>query len=101
MGDGQRLKRRRARLFKENPYCIYCGVEMILPEDANVKKRDAPPDNLCTSEHFFSALHPRKINKKGIRGKVIICCHKCNIERGNYWAQQLGLKELHKRANRH
>ena len=106
MNSTQRLNQRRKRLFKKNPYCVHCGVKMILPEEIgyinqsnNRRKLKSYPDNLCTIDHIFSKVHPLKISGELKKGKTIICCSKCNNRKGNEDVQKLGIEEIRKRAS--
>ena len=62
--------RRRKRLFREDPFCGYCGVE--LTEAPNVS-------NEATLEHAVSRLHPLRGK---VQGRTLLVCKGCNGEHG-------------------
>lgn len=78
MGASKRHKRVRSWLYKQNPFCTRCGVEMILPDDipktrtGNLKY---DPENLCTIEHFYTRLESDRGDNKI---PLHIICKKCN-----------------------
>lgn len=83
MGSNKRKQGRRTRLFYLNNKCIYCGVDMVLPESLEYievrgrKLLKEEPDNMCTIEH----TQHRGSDLKGGYSTTIICCKKCNNER--------------------
>ncbi len=95
--SGGRYKRRRTRLFNENPHCPFCGVLMVLPESLPDygPRIKVFPDNLCTIEHLFSKLNPEKPKQ----GKTMICCKKCNEDRARAEESKLSIEEKQQRAN--
>lgn len=93
-----RIKRRRTRLFGENPHCPKCGVLMVLPETLEKRRgqiRYFPP-NTCTIAHRYSKVHPQR--QEYIENKNGICCVKCNVEDGhNELTALLTLDEIRER----
>ena len=78
--------RRRKRLFREDPFCGYCGVE--LTEAPNVS-------NEATLEHAVSRLHPLRGK---VQGKTLLVCKGCNGEHGAAEQRALSIEELWRRA---
>ena len=86
----QRLKEKRKELYNENPFCPECRIKMILPEEIGFitlpngnKRLKQDPKNLCTIEHKYSKLNPKRQEKnhtKEIRHSLL--CRKCNNENG-------------------
>jgi len=106
----QRLKRKRTRMFNKNPYCPFCEVKMILPEEIGYitnpctgrKNLKSNPSNLCTIEHLISRIHPEGLTDERHKyGKIIICCMKCNNDRNKEMEKSLPIEELHRRSQRH
>jgi 5-methylcytosine-specific restriction endonuclease McrA len=68
----------RLNLWKENPFCCYCGIKTELVYIRN----GILPDNAATIEHCISRnkekrhLLQDKVEKK-------IACHRCNHDKGN------------------
>ena len=71
----KRQRRRRNRLFKEDPKCYHCGCDLIKPEDV-----DASP-NSATLDHIYSKPDPRRLDPDYIN-YTVLSCYKCNQVRG-------------------
>ena len=71
------FKRKRLQLFQQQDgKCFYCGCEMVIETDGDLKY------NSLTLEHLFEKGHPnRSIQYQDIK-KYAAACHKCNHERG-------------------
>lgn len=105
-----RIKNQRKKLYEENPYCPFCEVKMILPEDVGfeeIRHTDGTithnlkyvPDNLCTIEHLYTKFDPNRTTKNTSNEKRrIICCRKCNMARGRQAELQVGIEELRRRS---
>ncbi len=50
----KRQRRRRNRLFKEDPKCYHCGCDLIMPEHINQSS------NSATLDHIYSRPDPRE-----------------------------------------
>lgn len=85
---------KRRAMFTKNKLCVFCGVEMILPEDVPFHKTKKgwgkrQPPNMCTIEHLYSRLNPLRGQPELTEGaRVIICCRKCNVERARWEVSQ-------------
>lgn len=79
-----RLKRKRQRLYDANNFCIFCGVKMIMPDviPRNSGGLSFYPDNMVTLEHLITKWDPMRRHPKPGENRIIICCNKCNSERG-------------------
>ncbi len=75
--SSKRLRKRKERLWKENPHCRNCGDLTILPE--KYKATEKQPDNLATIQHFHHKYHPDR-HKPNPTGEVRtdLWCYKCN-----------------------
>lgn len=103
-------KNQRKKLYAENPYCPFCGVKMILPEDVGfvdivhgdgtlTQNLKYAPDNLCTIEHLYSRFNPqRQTRNQNNERRRIICCKKCNQDRGRQEELNVGIDELRRRS---
>lgn len=69
------LPRMRIRLFRADPHCFWCGIEVVL----DGHKR---PD-LATVDHLYSRWHPER-KARHIEGRGVLhvmACSACNSER--------------------
>ena len=105
----ERLRLRRTKLYEQNPFCPDCNVKMILPEEigfnvtkSGVRKLKYTPDNLCTIEHKYSKVNPQRKEPVNNEMRWLICCKKCNGERGlNDIKTHLTIEEERARSKRH
>lgn len=100
------LKKIRDRLWKACPFCVYCGMITILPQNI-VKGRDKfgklryYPDNMTTIDHLRSRYDPkRQIHDRNER-RYILSCLKCNNERGKEETKKIKIKKLWKLSKRY
>ncbi|MDD5068885.1 MAG: hypothetical protein PHN89_04815 [Candidatus Pacebacteria bacterium] len=65
----------RKILFKDNPYCCYCGVKTKLLEGFVASRETPAPPDMATTEHLHSryAELPRLPNNE-----KMIACYRCN-----------------------
>ena len=82
----RRLARRRKRLFRENPFCPFCGTKMVSTENK---------PNSVTIEHLISRNNPLRGK---INGKTMLACKSCNEQRGQEELDALPKEELWRRA---
>ena|SRR5579859_5848124 len=103
MADHKRKKRFVKKHYLVNPYCVQCGVKMILPEDLPKNKGGIIkyfPPNTCTYEHKFIRLHPER--KDRVEKKNYILCKSCNEKNGNEQCLELiGIEGMRERAQMH
>lgn len=75
--------KRRKRLFKENPFCVYCGIKTILLPNKGRRGKKWQPNNLATIEHIYTRFDPRRrtpnVNNER---RHVLACYKCNHEKG-------------------
>ena len=107
MGNTGRLRRRKEYLYKKDPNCPECGVEMILPP----KGKSSYFPNMATIEHENNKYHPEKRYKKQTKkeghlankhriGRTYLLCQKCNEGKANKETKLLSKEELWKRSGR-
>lgn len=76
------LPRMRVRLFRADPHCFWCGVEVQL--ERMVVQRKDNLSTLATVDHLYSRWHPeRKERHTSQESGVlhVLACHDCNQER--------------------
>lgn len=78
-----RLRRRKIRLFEEDPHCHFCGCEVWLPPP-NQTWHDFITaglnlDAMATIEHLDPRFSDRRGKTRGPR--TVLCCKKCNCDR--------------------
>jgi len=80
-------------MYKNNPYCAWCGNITILYED-----HLAPlPDNAATTDHLFVRKDPRRIRckRRGIPSQIVLACRRCNQERNDmFWEDFCKIKNV-------
>lgn len=71
---------KRARLFRANPHCFWCGCKVALEFD--------PPNrrDLATIDHLYSRLHPERAGHRATL--VVLACRACNHERSRAESQR-------------
>lgn len=67
----------RARLFRADPRCFWCGRKTEL------NAAHASPAQ-ATVDHLYSRLHPQRLMRHNQAGGVlhVLACYQCNHERG-------------------
>lgn len=91
------LKYIRIKLWIKNPYCVYCGIETILPEDHKQKRGVPVPKNVATIDHKYSRYNPmRNIEKQ----ELLLCCNLCNNYRAQIEEEKIPIEELRIRSQR-
>lgn len=83
--DSKRIRRKRIKLWKEDPRCFWCGVVTVLLESktaAECKKNRSNPLR-ATAEHLVSRAHNLRTIASGFTyNHIVIACNGCNSERG-------------------
>jgi len=93
----ERLKRRRTKLWIQNPHCIYCGVETILPEDVE-RGKPAPP-HMATIDHKYSRFHSlRTTPNSPMEIRRVLCCNLCNNYKAQLEADKIPIEILRARS---
>lgn len=64
----------RRKLFKEDPYCFWCGCLTTLDHD------NPRLTTLATVDHLYSRWHPARSRRKHIK---VLACLACNQRRNN------------------
>lgn len=104
----KRMKRRREKLWRENPNCRRCGVPTILPVDLMVRygvagnqlQKHIPQhviDQMATIEHRRSRLNPLRGSDRD--EATTLYCYKCNQESNNEELRSIPIEELRKLAS--
>jgi len=75
----KKSEQRRKLFFRQRGKCIWCGQQMILPENV----RGKAPDNMATLEHMYDRKMMGRGNVPWKTHKV--ACKKCNETRQNWW----------------
>jgi len=75
----------RKRLYEEDPHCIICGKEVILPleflpKNKKKRKRIKLPDNMATIEHIITNRNPLRKDLGNFKA-LVLACNKCNCDR--------------------
>jgi hypothetical protein len=70
-------RKRRDRLFAEDPKCRFCGILMVHPSTVRV---GSPPKNMLTLEHLNTRNSPEREVFTG-QPTTTICCFRCNQKR--------------------
>jgi hypothetical protein len=93
------IRKRRNKLFQEDPHCHWCGRELILPEECKQDKQNWQPDNMATIDHLrsrFSINRQEPNHTKETR--LVLACYRCNEVRNDQEQATISIEELHRRA---
>ena len=88
--------RRRDRMFREHPYCHWCGTKVVMVTGSRVKSF---PDNAATLDHRHGRLDPRRRVDSGPSNRTVLSCWRCNQIRCVEDQQRIGIDELRRRAS--
>ena len=93
-----RLRRRKLKLWNQNPHCFFCGVltELAPANDSFFKKKD----NTTTIEHLNTRYNPKRWLPGNNKERTVLACNKCNLERGRQEELQVPIEERRKRSKR-
>lgn len=106
-----RMKRRRTRLWNEDPHCRRCGVVTILPQDlasryklANVgdiskKVPKGIHEQMATIEHQRSRLNP--LRGTNWEESTTLYCYKCNQEANDEEMRNMPVEVLQQLSQQH
>ena len=72
------FRKRKLKLFEQNPHCHYCGVLTVLTEAGVEEYKDNP--NHATIDHVYSRFDLRRwvCNNEE---RYVLSCRKCNNDR--------------------
>lgn len=91
----------RARMWRANPHCYWCGVETVLIEGHHGQQK---PSNMATIDHLYSRLHPLRHTQPrrggGGERRLVLACDECNQRRARAEEQRLSMDEKHRRSGR-
>lgn len=83
----RRLRKIRQRLFLENPHCYWCGCKTVWYTGTGGHDR---PANAATLDHLIPRTDPlRHVLPFYPQELLVLCCNKCNNERGKREEGQL------------
>lgn len=85
-----RLRRRKERLFAENKFCSFCGVEMVLPLE-HVEHQTSKP-NMAVLYHTVA-----RYDTAGAP-TTVLCCYKCAGEKSDAKQKAVGIEVLRARS---
>ena len=77
--EQKRLRKRKAWLYRKNPYCPLCARRMILATPSN----GILPNNAATIDHRDSRWSTERGNHQG-EERTRLLCYRCNHLRGAY-----------------
>ncbi|HDY66603.1 hypothetical protein LCGC14_1350540 [marine sediment metagenome] len=90
----------RNKQYTINPWCVRCGVLMILfkdlPRNRNGNIAKILPDNMCTYEHRFTRYE--MVDRLANKIENGIVCNKCNNELNRIEELKMPIEELHRRS---
>jgi len=89
MTSQQRRKKRRLRLFKNNPFCHWCNCKLVWIDYGRGEKFKQP-NNIATIDHFYHKGDPRRVNNTI---PSVLACGQCNKARGTQHNKEMQLKE--------
>jgi len=87
----ERFRRKRNKLFKNDPNCYWCG-KLTVNRDRKLEESSSTKDNDATVDHLYSKFQPERY-RDGYKGIVVLACGKCNHERGIEEEKLFFLKE--------
>lgn len=80
MSGGERLRRRRWRLFGEQQgKCYWCKCEMVLMWNCDPKIK---PGNLATIDHLRDRFDATRTEPANGDQRLVAACSDCNFRRG-------------------
>lgn len=106
MTTNKRQHRRRDRLFRQNPFCHWCGVLLSHPQEYGtwdkhgIFRLKRPAYHMMTLDHLDSRLNPNRGSFYGVPGKprTVLACKECNEYRSRLEEAAIPVQELHRRA---
>ena len=100
MSGTKLLKRRRDKLFSENPYCYWCGCVVIHPE--TIERKETQPKNMATIDHLRDRLNSSRTEPNPNREiRTVLSCKDCNEKRSRESEKALPIEELRIRSKNH
>jgi len=87
-------KRRKENLFREDPHCYWCGIEVINYPLADGERM---PDNFATLDHLDTRLSGNRGVIKN-QTRTVLACSKCNFDRGVEEVNNTPIEELRRRS---
>lgn len=92
-------KKRKFNLFKADPHCYWCGIEVKI---YNVQRHQKHPDDEATVDHLVSRYYPEKRkNPEKNERRLVLSCRKCNMDRAEEEKKKIPIEEIRKMSKRH
>jgi hypothetical protein len=89
-------------MFKEDPHCRLCGVEMWLPPAGKNPTKDLELiQTMATIDHIYSKLNPRRYTVPNGDKRIQLVCWLCNNYKGQLEDLMLPLEERQERSRRY
>lgn len=93
-----RLRRRRDRLFADDPHCHWCECLTRLL-DRKLRHGEKMPLDLATIDHLDDRLSPERGKHKG-EDRTVLACWKCNNDRNREAQAAYPVEMLRERSGR-
>lgn len=87
----------RMKMWIDDPHCVYCGMETILPSHAKLQRGEPSPPNLATIDHKYSRYNPQRDIEKQ---EYFLCCFLCNNYKAQLEEDKVPIEELRERSRR-
>lgn len=86
----------RARLWKQNPCCHWCGRSTILLPRVQNAADTLPPqfrDLVATLDHLRAKHHPGRLDRTPGEHRIVLACYECNNKRDlpdmkSHWTEE-------------
>lgn len=105
MADYKRLRRQKERMFRNDPHCMECGVEMWLnPKNSRFRKGHITKEQIntmATIGHRYSKYDERRITEPHENKQHRLICHKCNQLENVQDMLNQPIEDLRKRSKQH
>ena len=78
-------------MWRQNPYCYYCGVKTIFTRNPTCKQ-----PNMATIDHLRVRGDPDRLAPLAYQQerRRVLACRRCNVNRANPFIKQMTLEQL-------
>lgn len=94
MANTRRLRKRREKLWLENPRCRFCGIHTLLKSSEGVAQPEK--DRLATIEHLDSRYKSDRGTHNGER--TTLACWRCNNDRNKVEQEAIPIEIRHEQS---
>ena len=94
MANTSRLRKRREKLWLEDPRCRFCGIYTLLKSGEGIAQPEK--DRLATIEHLDSRYNSGRGTHNGER--TTLACWKCNNKRNQIEQELIPIDVKHERS---